>query len=45
MVDPITNGADIEIPVLIVGSVPARPSPGGWHRARRAELVNLAAAQ
>ena len=45
MVDPITNGADIEIPVLIVAAGPAGPSSGGWHRARLAELVNLPATQ
>jgi ribulose 1,5-bisphosphate synthetase/thiazole synthase len=40
MVDPITNGADIEIPVLIVGAGPAGLSSRGWHRARLADLVN-----
>jgi hypothetical protein len=29
MVDPIANGADIEIPVLFVGAGPARLSSGG----------------
>ena len=29
MVDPITNGADIEIPVLIVGAGAAGLSSGG----------------
>jgi hypothetical protein len=43
MVDPIANGADIEIPVLIVGAGAAGLSPGRPHRARLAELVNLPA--
>ena len=43
MVDPITNSADIEVPVLIVAAGLARPSAGGGHRARLAELVNLPA--
>ena len=29
MVDPIANGADIEIPALIVGAGPAGLSSGG----------------
>jgi hypothetical protein len=45
MVDPITNGADIEIPVLIVAASPTGPSSGGWHRAGLAGLVNLPATQ
>jgi hypothetical protein len=43
MVGPIANGADIEIPVLIVGAGTAGLSSGGTHRARLAELVNLPA--
>jgi hypothetical protein len=43
MVDPIANGADIEIPGAYRGRRRGGTELGAPHRARLAELVNLPA--